>query len=70
MGLPCVKVYRRCVYGTWRTYILGDNHRTLISAITGNLTLVDRHVAALRALGFRFKVVPAPEDTWAPANLD
>lgn len=55
-----IKVYVKSVYGVDRTYVADPIVAQAIVALTNAKTLEDRHMSALRALGFTFEQVIDP----------
>lgn len=57
-----ITVYYRSAFGQTRLYVSDSTQAAHLRSLTGSLTLEQRHVDALKALGFTFSTVPDPRN--------
>lgn len=56
-----IPVFHRSAYGRTRTYPANADQALALHELTGTHTLEDRHVRALKQLGFSFQTVHDPK---------
>lgn len=60
--MPTITVFYRSAFGQTRLYVSDTEQAKQLRQLTGSLTLEQRHVDALKALGFTFITVPDPRN--------
>lgn len=58
--MKTISVYFRCAYGVTRLYVYEPAMASALSTLTGSKTLEQRHVDALKALGFTLAIAVDP----------